>query len=304
MNAVWHGRDWEEYCISLLQKRYAAKNAHTLQLVPARHQGDLGLEAFSHDGYGYQCYAAEEPLSTADLYEKQRTKLTTDLTKLRDRSDEVSALLGPVILHRYVFLVHRHDSRHLISHGHTKAADVVSWNLPFIDDSFSIVIETADDYANERREIHAIPSPIIQQVDLSTDERDLWEASNQTLQQTALNKLARISSSKETQNLVLDALINQYLRGENALNKLRTIAPEVHRGILSARGHREALLVLDYPPDQNQSQAKLSDIARDLAASLIQDFPVIDAQTAETIAWSAVADWLMRCPLDFRGSNE
>ena len=63
MSAVWHGRDWEEYCISLLQKRYSAKNTHALQLVPARHQGDLGLEAFSHDGFGYQCYAAEEPLS-------------------------------------------------------------------------------------------------------------------------------------------------------------------------------------------------------------------------------------------------
>lgn len=262
MSAVWHGRDWEEYCISLLQKRYSAKNTHALQLVPARHQGDLGLEAFSHDGFGYQCYAAEEPLSTAELYEKQRDKLTTDLAKLRDRSAEVSALLGPVVIQKYVFLVHRHDSRHLISHGHAKAKDVLSWKLPFIHDSFSIVIETDDDYAIERKEIHAIPAPLIQRVELSAEEQKQWELSNETLRQTALRKLARITASVETRNVVLQALTNQYLRGENTLDRLRTIAPEVHRGILSARAHKESLLVLEHPPNKNNSQETLATIAQ------------------------------------------
>lgn len=290
--------------MSLLQKRYATQNAHALQLVPDQHQGDLGLEAFSHDGFAYQCYAAEEPLSTAQLYEKQRTKLTTDLGKLRDRSSELSMLLGPVTLHRYVFMVHRNASRHLITHGHSKADDVRSWNLPFIHDSFSIVIETAADYAVEREAIHAIPSPIIEADDLTEDFQRAWQGSNQTLQTRALEKLSRVTTDGATQMAVLEALTKQYLIGENALERLKEVIPETHRGILKARAHREGLLVLEHPASQNRSPETLSAIAEKLKEMLGRDFPTLSTQMSEIIAWASVADWLMRCPLDFGAAND
>ena len=290
--------------MSLLQKRYATQNAHALQLVPDQHQGDLGLEAFSHNGYAYQCYAAEEPLSTAQLYDKQRDKLTTDLGKLRDRSREVSSLLGPVIIHRYVFMVHRNASRHLIAHGHSKADDVRSWNLPFVHDSFSIVIETAADYAVEREAIHALPSPVIEAEDLTEDFTRTWQGSNPTLQGRALGKLSRVTGNSETQNAVLDALTQQYLIGENALERLKEITPETHRAILRARAHRERLLVLEHPASQNRSHETLSVIAGKLTETLSRDFPTLSTQMAEVFAWATVADWLMRCPLDFGAIND
>lgn len=299
MSGTWYGREWQDYCILLLQKRYSMLNAHSLQLVPDRHQGDLGIEAFAHDGIAYQCYAAEEPLSVNERYEKQRDKLTTDLGKLRSNKQQFEEMLRAVSIHRYVFIVHQHDSRKLISHAASKAVEVRSWDLPYIADAFSIVIETADDYAVERAAIHAVPSPLVQAIDLDSGSKEDWSAQNPDLRSTALEKLSKITGSEATRERVLDSLINQYLQGENALERLRAVVPDVHREILYAKAQREDLLVLEYPSGGDATQATLAEIAKDFSVLLRADYPVLSEQVSSTLAWSAVADWLMRCPLDF-----
>lgn len=303
VSGAWQGRDWQDYCIQLLQKRYAAQNSHSLQLVPDRHQGDLGLEAFSYDGHAYQCYAAEEPLTVVACYEKQRDKLTIDLGKLRDRKGEVAGLLGNIVIHRYVFMVHRHDSRKLISHAHSKAEDVRTWGLPFIADEFSIVIETDDDYANERKAIHALPVEIVESVRPTADDRVSWKTAHIDLHTTALSKLEHVTPSSSIRDAVMASLTSQYIQGENVLERLKNVVPEIHIGILAAKAHREDLLVLEYPPEANASQGTLTVIANDLAKRLHADFPVLSSQLAETLAWSTVADWLMRCPLNFEDAH-
>ncbi|UCR89932.1 hypothetical protein [Mycetocola spongiae] len=299
MTGEWNGREWQDYCVLLLQKRYAMLNAHSLQLVPDRHQGDLGIEAFAHDGIAYQCYAAEEPLSVNERYEKQRGKLTADLGKLLSNQALLATMLGSISIHRYVFIVHRHDSRKLIAHAATKAAEVRGWGLSFISDEFSIVVETADDYAVERTAIHAIPAPLIQTPVIAGGVKDEWSAQNQDLRSTARRKLSKVTSSSSKRERVLESLTSQYLQGENTLDRLRAVVPEVHRGILSTKAHREDLLVLEYLTGQDTSQAKLAEIAKDFSVLLREDYPVLTEQIATTLAWSAVADWLMRCPLDF-----
>ncbi|WP_413249131.1 hypothetical protein [Sinomonas flava] len=287
----------------LLQKRYAANNPHNLQLVPDRHKGDLGIEAYSHDGIAYQCYAAEEPLSVNERYEKQRNKLTTDLGKLRKNREELIRLLGRTILHHYVFMVHKHDSRLLISHATEKATEVAAWGLPFLAPSLIIVIETDEDYAVEREAIHALPAPLVAPKVITAEDTKSWQEGNPSLRSTAAEKLGRVNASESTIETVLQALTSQYLQGENALERLRTISPEVHRGVLAAKAQREDLLVLEYPPSKTDTQKKLAVIAKEFALSLRNDYRVLNEQTAQTLAWSAVADWLMRCPLDFEGAR-
>ena len=301
---VWHGREWEDYCVSLLQKRYAIRSPHSLQLVPAKDRGDLGLEAFSHEGYGYQCYAAEEPLATGQLYEKQRDKLTTDLGKLEAKSGDIHKMLGPVVIHRYVFMVHRHDSRQLITHAQTKAAELVELGLPFISRDFRIVIETASDYVAERAELHAIPKPLITVPDVEAAETAAWMSENPGLLTVAGKKLAKIIDSPGTRDAVLETLLDQYLEGENALEKLRTFAPEGHQAVLIAKAQREKLLILKYPSASLKTQGAMVDIASAVQTAFVAANPLLDAHLAETLAWASIADWLMRCPLDFGGTDE
>src|SRR5699024_8203895 len=196
-------------------------NPHNLQLVPDRHQGDLGIEVFSLDGAAYQCYAAEEPLTVDGCYQKQRDKLTTDLGKLKTYKKEMGEMLGTVSIQRYVFLVHRHDSRLLIKHASSKASEVVRWDLPFIDPGFRIVIETEADYAVEREAVQAMPAPLKELGEVTETDQKNWTAGNNDLRQTAFSKLKKIHTSDGTIDGVLDALPKQYLKGENALERLR-----------------------------------------------------------------------------------
>lgn len=287
----------------LLQTRYARINPHSLQMVPDAHQGDLGMEAFSHDGVAYQCYAAQEPLGVAECYEKQRDKLSRDLGKLKKKSEDVGKLLGKVELHRYVFLVHRLDSRHLVAHAQTKASEVSSWGLPFIkSSSFSIVVETLDDYRAEQNSIHSVPSALVDTEAVSPSGLATWADANGDLVDTARNKLAKVEPSTSVQEAVIGSLMDQYLNGDNALERLRTTAPDVYQAILKARSHKEGLLVLQHPPSATQSTATLAGIATELTSEL-KETAAIDTMLAEKLAWASVADWLMRCPLDFGAAS-
>lgn len=295
----WNGTEWQDYCILLLQRRYSSGRNHSLQLVPDRHNGDLGIEAFSFDGAAYQCYAAQEPLSVNDCYEKQRDKLTTDLGKLKANETELVKMLGSTKIRRYVFMVHRHDSKFLVQHATTKATEVLSWGLSFIDPLFRVVVETDDDYAVERKLIHDIPTPLLETSVPSASEKGAWLTGNSNLKLRAFNKLQKIHTSEDTIEKVLDSLISSYLIGENTLDQLVSISPQMQRGVLSARAHKESLLVLEHPPGEIDRPSKLNEIANSFANSLDKDYPELGSMQTKTLAWGAIADWLMRCPLDF-----
>ncbi len=286
----------------LLQKRYAAANPHALQLVPDRHSGDLGLEAFSHDGSVYQCYAAQEPISIPECYAKQRDKLTADLAKLRAKSTDLAGLLGAVVIKRYVFMVHRHDARQLITHANVKAAEVVGWGLPFIAADFYIVIETLDNYAVEQKELHAVPAPIVEATPVDDEFASIWAESNMSLMDTAAAKLEKIIPSDNTRAAVLSSLLNQYLEGDNALEKLKATSPDSYQAVLRSRSSKEGMLVLEHPPTEQDSHANLKIIADELSVEL-RGTANLDKATADKFAWAAVTDWLMRCPLDFGGAE-
>lgn len=286
---LWLGPEWQDFCVQLLRLRYLG---HELHEVPDRHQGDLGIEAFTQDGCAFQCYAAEEPLAVEDLYGKQRDKLTKDLSKLRDNSGRFVELLGEVVLDRYVFMVPRHDSRKLVAHAQAKALEVISWDLPFIADSFFITVETADSYERERQLLASVPL-----ADLLPSEST--EPPDRSLLADAREKLTSAGMAGATLDRVLEALEQQYVAGENSLQALRDRYPTHWKAIANVRSAKESRLVLQYPPESSVPSSLMSSIAGDLSEEIQQVAPPIGKSVADLIAWASVADWTMRCPLRF-----
>lgn len=278
----------------LLRKRY---DDHTFQEIPDRHGGDLGLEAFAHDGCAFQCYAAEEPLATNDLYEAQRDKLTADLGKLKKNKADLEKLLGQVKISKYVFMVHRSDSRKLVAHAATKADEVRSWGLPFIADDFCIVVVTDDYYAAEREAIAAIPEQLVQPDEIGGPEVQDWQVQNEPLVAGAVGKLRGVGLDGAALETYVEALLTQYLEGENALEKLRARYPEHWQTVSLLKSGKEKRLALEYPETSAGDAALIIRVTTDLAAEVRRDAPAVSQSLAEKIAWAAVADWLMRCPL-------
>jgi len=296
----WDGRQWQDFCLQLLRLRHPD---HLLQEVPDRDKGDLGIEAFTHTGFVYQCYAAQGPLSVQDLYEKQRDKLSTDLGKLKANEDSLCRLLGPVKVRRYVFMVPRHDSRRLIEHAQAKALEVRDWGLSFIDSMFSITIETHHAYAAERDRVFAIPEPLLDPTPASPADTNDWEDEHSDLLADARRKLLDIGLEGGSLQTYLDALVGAFLLGENALEDLRSRFPDSWEAVRRATSARERTLVLDHPAGSTEEPGDLVHIADSLTGAIRQAAPPLPDHIARELAWHAVADWILRCPLDFKAPS-
>jgi hypothetical protein len=280
----------------LLHKRYGD---HSLQEVPDRHGGDLGIEAYSLDGCAFQCYAALEPLSTNDLYESQRTKLTADLNKLYKNKVELKRILRDLRIGKYVFMVHRNDSRHLLAHASNKATEVLGWELDFIAPDFRIMVVTDNDYPVEREAIVAIPQPIILVDGVTEDHKSSWANANFPLLDGATRKLRAVGLEGEALAAALDTLILEFLTGENALQRLRERYPDHWEAAQACKSRRERRLALEFPASANASMKVVVEVVDALRLDLARDAPSMSGLIAETVSWGVVADWIMRCPLDF-----
>jgi hypothetical protein len=294
---VWDGKEWERYCMALLRLHHGA---HELHEVPDRHGGDLGLEAYASNGCAYQCYAALEPLSTSELYESQRNKLTIDLTKLKNKEADVARLLGSVVIRRYMFMIHRHDSHKLVQHANTKAAEVKTWGLAFVADDFEIVVITDDAFPRERASILGLREVLIDVTIGSAGDLETWTSENQGLVATANRKLAVLSLLPQTREKYLEQLLQQYLDGENALSRIRDKYPDQWQAAIRCKCSKENRLVLEHGELlDSPSAGQLTKLVRELTDDLRSAVPPMDIELAKSLAWASLADWLMRCPLDF-----
>jgi len=140
--------EWQERIILLLKLQYRATG---FQEIPDRDRGDYGLEGFARDGSVYQCYAAEEPLSTGNLYAKQRHKITKDLNKFKDNKDGLIKIFGPTKISRWILVVPRWESKELLKHAEKKAEEIRNVNLPYVADDFCVHIATEEYFAVERQ---------------------------------------------------------------------------------------------------------------------------------------------------------
>ncbi|MFE8937391.1 hypothetical protein ACFYNX_07865 [Streptomyces sp. NPDC007872] len=270
-----------------------------MQEVPARHGGDLGIEAFTFNGRAFQCYAPVEPLSTAERYEKQRDKLSTDLRKLIVKQKELQKLLGDVKIHHYIFLVPIFDSAQLVQHASVKSEEIRSAGLPFVSDGFKITVATDRIYATERSEVLERFASLVDVIPTPPDDISSWIEGNSQLTETALEKLSKLRLPPSAQRTYLEQLVVQFLDSENALMRLREKYPDQWEAATGAKVRKERKLVLEYPPGNTNSATDLTGIVRALKEEFARQVPALDDTFIDAMSWGSIADWLMRCPLDF-----
>ncbi|MFF7525097.1 hypothetical protein [Streptomyces pseudovenezuelae] len=293
--ANWLGEDWEEWCLMLIRRRHGADQ---VQVVPARHRGDLGIEAFTHDGCAFQCYAAQEPITVLERYKKQRDKLTRDLAKLEYRQEKFLRLLGNVRIDRYLFMVPFFDSYELVQHASDKAQEYRAKNLPHLHETFRIIVVDEDAYADVREEILQRPRTLVEVEDKTNDDVKTWIAANEKAVRTADGKLRSLVANDPQRLSVLESLIMQYIKGENALDAMRRKYPDNWELTTRYKNNKEQLLILQYPSDSLEF-GSLAHIAKEIESELARDVPALDAPLRSALSWAAIADWIMRCPLSF-----
>lgn len=297
----WTRKEWEDYCLRLLQHRYAIGE---LQPVPSFDRGDYGIEAFSTDGCAYQCYAAEA-LSTAALYKAQRGKMNDDLKKFVRNQAGFKKLLGDIIVQNWIFLVPELRSKQLIEYAAGKQQEIRNLQLPYADPEFRITILTDDAFARERALLIHSGAQVVHLPELpvppATVDAWLGDPAHDPLSATLADKISRIPTlaTVAQREMFRREMIRRFITGQNLLEQVRSYSPETWEDIVEVISSRENVLRTDQVLSGHPPTRFLEHTRSDLVARFGKRAPGLSGENLDTLALEAIAEWMVRCPLDF-----
>ena len=293
------GNAWESYCQKLLRLKYSSNEGY--QEIPARYGGDLGIEGFTQTGRAFQCYCPEGEPTSKELYEGQRDKVTRDISKLLKNETELKKILGPIIVKEWQFLTPSYESKELIAHCTNKSQEVRSSGKSHISKDFTILIRTESDFIPEHDILtsagHRKISPDF--APISEEEVAEWKASNNEYFNTLEEKLGKIIPDNDKRNIHTIDMIKSYLLGQNILEDIRKDFPGHYEQIVNLKNATESSVkfasALPNNPGENLKKT-LSEYQDNIESQLNKS---IDRSTVMRLGQEAIADWLIRCPLDF-----
>ena len=295
----WIGPTWERYCRQLLNLRYN----ESYQPVPDRDRGDFGIDGFTSQGALFQCYAAEDPESIDDLYRKQRDKITTDLGKLEKNIDKIGELTAPSDIKCWVLLVPRHHTKRLLSHAAKKATELLAKGLAGMAPDFFVRVLTDEDFEPEKGQLASAGAAMLPAPPADPDEATIreWRQSEPAAEATLKGKISRLPNrlpADKQQQLCVE-LIRRHLFGAATGDQLRRLQPEIWERINGEKKQRETVLSVESLTATSNEGRTLRGEVDEIRSRLRAVLSNTDIGLEEGLAWGFVADWLIRCPLDY-----
>jgi hypothetical protein len=297
----WGTNEWDAHVQRLLKRRH---KDGSYQQIPAETQGDCGLEGFSSDGTAYQCYSAQDWTTPKQLYEKQRGKITNDIGKFLANENELMEIFGDVKIRRWKLVVPCWMNKDLIKHAKVKQKFVRSAKPKHAHDDFEILIVTGDDFAVEKQELasaglygfDAQPTPVADQ----SLEQWLKSSSNLQLVSNLNRKTDLISISKPTRfaERFRTRIVKNFISGSIVLDRLEKELPETYKRVSELKQQKEDDLDTE-TVTRNTVPSEYFDQTLQSFQAQLNATPGLTAQAATVLANEAVADWFLRCPLDF-----
>jgi hypothetical protein len=305
-----NGDEWEDFCHSCLKIKHQNDN---YKVVDASSGGDSGIDGFTVTGNVYQCYCPEKEYTDKELYEKQRDKITTDIQKLYDYQTAIRILLNGNKIKTWHFTTPTYKDKSLILHCNTKENLVKSWNLDFIESDFKIAITDIGHFKKEM--LYVLPTSIRvseRLIDFTVntpDESIIEDYKNNTGNNVLINKAIEKNTKLFPNNGVdysaqiierTNLTIEDYLIGESIkkiwCNEFDRQYEKFLRLVSSLE--REVKKQSTLPFDNNAQKAE--EIRQMVKNKLDIEFTnFLSEANKEEIASAVVADWLMRCPLNF-----
>ena len=301
-HGVFSGKTWESLCQLAFKMRYEAEGYQQMPADP----GDFGLEGFTlNSGYGFQCYCPEKQYDSAELYEKQRDKITADLNKLKKNQHEIKKRIGNKTLCKWVFVTPVCDKNLLLVHARVKEKEVQGWKLPILDDDFTVHIHDVDFYSVEIGKIRLIDG-----TSLSFDDEppelpplvgpsDLYESNIKRKSEFRLAQNGQPVSRTKLERLY-DMTLKSFLECDAQLRRINSTAPTVYFRLVRLINEFENE-VMEKSATSVSTPEELTDALRESLSSRISSElgNAICPTDATKVARMVVARWLAVCALDF-----
>lgn len=270
--------------------------------MPANDKGDAGIEGFTiKDGHAYQAYGCEEPVATKKRYESQRKKMSDDIAKFINNKAVLTKILGTVTIKRWVLFVPYFDSKDIVAHAATKTDEVIVANLPYVSTDFRVVVCQEGDFSVERDQLlnASVSSLLFSVARVEVDQVQTWALANSALFATLEEKIGRLPNMRTAaqRQPFCEQVLKWHIEGQSLLDALR-LYPEIYEKVRQAKNHQENYLAMA-GLDGAATKESLTGPLNALKVALQREVGELHAFNAETLSHEAVADWLLRCPLNF-----
>jgi hypothetical protein len=304
LHEFWDPNEWEEFAYGLLSDRHGAIN---VMKVPARHKGDFGVDYYClMECVAYQCYAVQEPCEVADRANKQKSKITGDLSKFCTRI-EVGTLFSGKKIGRWILLVPMHDSAQVNLHLNAKTTEVRGKKLPYVDDDFEAMIHDQSCFDSTSRELRAAQRRDIMLPFVPPTQTDIenWTQASDPLVSALSTKLTKRLGNIDASELnkEVQKSVGYFLEKENALDALRRFAPQLHEALLGVVSRHLTGLTFHGPSVSGGPHQILRSELESLKKEIKEAVPNFSEASAFQIALGTLVEWLLRCPLDFPPYN-
>jgi hypothetical protein len=290
------GDAWQELCLRVLHEHHPGPE---LVEVPDDDRGDAGLEAFSMSGCAYQCYAPEgEPLTATQRYNKQRDKMTADVGKFIDNAMKIQALLpAGLCISRWVILVPRITTRRLLEHAKTLTDRIRTASLAHAAADIVVMALTLDAFEAAKvavvsRQLTKLYVPPLGAVDYSAIGDRLIDTMNTKLAMTAQY------ADDDRRGKIVNRLLESYIGGQAHRAHVDDHYSELGDRLDEELTDLEDRLAVQYALTETVPDRRLSTVLLD-TERVVENVLDTRAVHSRVIAEGQVADWLMRCPLDF-----
>lgn len=298
----FNGDSWEELIQICLRLKYESEQYQSIPASP----GDFGIEGFTRTGKVFQCYCPDNNMTSAALYEKQRDKITKDVNKLSLYQDRLLQIFDGTKIKEWIFVTPEYRMKELVIHCNNKVEELRQLNLPFIDDDFRVIIH---DIGNFTKEIPIALNGGSQKLMInpkisSTGTMTSWKEQENELVGNAIRKHTKrfpadMNGVTKKVNDLTENTIKSYFDRESILSRWQRLHPQDYDKYLILISQVEETVKEQcmFPSDNNNELYKSLRTLVD--KKLRENFTYLDDTTITNLTNGVIADWLLRCPLDF-----
>ena len=293
----FNGTTWEEFCQICFKRKYETDG---YQEMPAW-QGDLGIEGFTRSGILFQCYCPDEEYAPDDLYNKQRDKITTDQKKLITNETELQNYLKTIKVKQWIFVTPGYKKKDIVKHCHDKAEEYRKMNLSILDDNFDVLIYDIDFFVLDYRKKKIEINPSTKKSDIEIAD---WKTKEISLVENAVRKHGqRIKTDAKNRDNKINTLtqnsIEHFLNGNITVKIMQENYPkdyEKFMRVVSLYETKVTEICITNTSDNNLLYKQIED---ELKVKLKEAFNYIDQITIDRLTEQVLADWILRCPINF-----
>lgn len=299
------GNSWEDLCQKCYKYRY---NMENYREVPAKSQGDGGIEGFTSTGIVNQCYFPQGDYDDEKYYVNLRDKMTADISKmLKPKYKKVLESIGVPKIKEWHFLIPKYRDKRILAHATNKTKEVRNMVKKdnslkdYIDEKFQIIVQDAYNLSKEIYHLYRVDA-LNKKMSLNVEELTCdWDKCTSEKRMAISNKIRATIKNEEQRKKFIDFYISAYLKGIELMNSLSESYKELYASLqITINSYKQkAEHLTGFNSDVSRNSEIFLDIVNEFKDTLKNEYNYVDDASIDEICYDLVGTWLADCSLWF-----